>query len=74
MMIRQEGGKGLSNRLLFHQNDLSEFFAIVEFCNPGVLGSPSVFSRVFEQPIVQARQPGATKAEKHLGQERGASF
>ncbi len=53
------------------QNDLSEFFAIVEFCNPGVLGSAGVFGRVFEQPIVQARQPAATPAEKKLGQQRG---
>jgi hypothetical protein len=53
------------------KNDLSEFFAIVEFCNPGVLGSSNVFTRVFEQPIVQARQPGATKTEQRLGQERG---
>lgn len=56
------------------QNDLQEFYSIVEFCNPGVLGSSAAFKRVYEDPIVTARQPGATKEELSLGEERGAEL
>ncbi|XP_072023866.1 DNA repair and recombination protein RAD54B-like [Amphiura filiformis] len=56
------------------QNDLQEFFAIVEFCNPGVLGSSGAFHRVYEDPILRSRQPGATKKEKELGETRAAEL
>ncbi|CAC5403019.1 RAD54B [Mytilus coruscus] len=56
------------------QNDLQEFFSIVEFCNPGVLGSSGAFKRVYEGPIVASRQPEATPAEIELGEERGAEL
>ncbi|RUS75526.1 hypothetical protein EGW08_016716 [Elysia chlorotica] len=52
------------------QNDLQEFFSIVEFCNPGILGSSSAFRRVYEEPIVASRQPRASAEEKELGSER----
>ncbi|GFO23418.1 DNA repair and recombination protein rad54 [Plakobranchus ocellatus] len=52
------------------QNDLQEFFSIVEFCNPGILGSSSAFRRVYEEPIVASRQPRASAQEKELGKER----
>ncbi|XP_056017684.1 DNA repair and recombination protein RAD54B-like [Ostrea edulis] len=56
------------------QNDLQEFYSIVEFCNPGVLGSSSSFKRVFETPIVASRQPGASPEEVELGAERGSEL
>ncbi|VDI75014.1 DNA repair and recombination protein RAD54B [Mytilus galloprovincialis] len=56
------------------QNDLQEFFSIVEFCNPGVLGSSGAFRRVYEGPIVASRQPEATPAEIELGEERGSEL
>jgi DNA repair and recombination protein RAD54B len=52
------------------QNDLGEFFAIVEFCNPGVIGTPGVFRRVYEEPIVRSKQPDATTEERKLGEAR----
>ncbi|XP_077986095.1 DNA repair and recombination protein RAD54B-like [Glandiceps talaboti] len=52
------------------QNDLQEFFSIVEFCNPGILGSRSAFKRVYEDPIVRSRQPEADEEEKELGEAR----
>jgi SNF2 family DNA or RNA helicase len=30
------------------QNHLDEFYAMVNFCNPGVLGTPSQFRRHYE--------------------------
>ena len=71
------------------QNDLGEFFAIVEFVNPGllsvahnthfrqiiqsilgVLGTPTMFRRVYEEPIVASKQPDATKDIRKLGEDR----
>lgn len=47
-----------------------QFYAMVNFCNPGVLGSPSEFRRHFESPILQGREPGSTADEAQLGIER----
>lgn len=56
------------------QNDLSEFFAIVEFVNPGVLGTPAIFRRVYEEPIVQSKQPDAYKDVRALGEARATEL
>ncbi|XP_050024502.2 DNA repair and recombination protein RAD54B-like [Dermacentor andersoni] len=52
------------------QNDLQEFFALVDFCNPGILGKSSSFRRIYEEPILRSQLPGATEEEKELGQAR----
>ncbi|XP_077532436.1 DNA repair and recombination protein RAD54B-like isoform X2 [Haemaphysalis longicornis] len=52
------------------QNDLQEFFSLVDFCNPGVLGSSSSFRRVFEEPILRSQLPQASEEERELGQAR----
>ncbi|OCT76996.1 hypothetical protein XELAEV_18032199mg [Xenopus laevis] len=56
------------------QNDLQEFFALIEFVNPAVLGSLSTYRKVFEEPIVRSREPTATPEEKNLGEERAAEL
>ncbi|KAF9974523.1 helicase [Actinomortierella ambigua] len=52
------------------QNDLGEFFSMIDFVNPGLFESYSAFKRVFEDPIVRSRQPGCSIAEADLGKER----
>eukprot|EP00118_Oscarella_pearsei_P020799 m.229567 g.229567 ORF g.229567 m.229567 type:complete len:886 (+) comp40045_c0_seq52:113-2770(+) len=52
------------------QNDLLEFFALVDFCNPGVLGSASSFHRVYDEPILRSRQSDRSDEEKELGRAR----
>nr|XP_037284031.1 DNA repair and recombination protein RAD54B-like [Rhipicephalus microplus] len=52
------------------QNDLQEFFALVDFCNPGILGKSSSFRRIYEEPILRSQLPGATEEEKELGPAR----
>lgn len=52
------------------QNELSEFFAMVDFVNPGLLGTFKSFMKEFEGPIVQARQPGASKKAVEKGEAR----
>ena len=51
------------------QNDLSEFFAMVNFVNDGILGSQKGFSKDFEKPIMRSRQPDATATEIERGQD-----
>ncbi|KAG2497992.1 hypothetical protein HYH03_004251 [Edaphochlamys debaryana] len=56
------------------QNHLDEFFAMVDFCNPGVLGQPAQFRRHYEVPILASREPGATADQIALGEERSAEL
>jgi DNA repair and recombination RAD54-like protein len=45
------------------QNELEEFFNMVNFCNPGVLGTISEFKKRYERPILLSREPEVTKEE-----------
>ncbi|KAJ7001101.1 protein CHROMATIN REMODELING 25 [Populus alba x Populus x berolinensis] len=56
------------------QNDLEEFFAMVNFTNPGVLGDAAYFRRYYETPIICGREPTATEEEKKLGAERSGEL
>lgn len=52
------------------QNDLGEFFTMVDFVNPGLLGKYATFKRNFEIPIIKSRQPEATQEELDQGKEQ----
>lgn len=49
------------------QNDLQEFYALVDFVNPGILGSPSEFGRNFEKPILASKEPHSPSEVVKLG-------
>lgn len=49
------------------QNDLNELFTLVDFVNPGVLGSRNEFRRNFEDHIVRSQQTDANDVEKEIG-------
>lgn len=49
------------------QNDLGEFFTMVDFLNPGILGTYPSFKRNFEVPIIKSRQPEAMKKDVEKG-------
>ncbi|KIW84842.1 hypothetical protein Z517_00230 [Fonsecaea pedrosoi CBS 271.37] len=51
------------------QNDLGEFFSMVNFVNDGCLGSQKGFIRDFEKPIMRSRQPDALPADIERGQD-----
>ncbi|KAH8153453.1 uncharacterized protein LAJ45_02266 [Morchella importuna] len=53
------------------QNDLHEFYIMVDFVNPGLLESYATFRKEFEGPIVKSRQPGAAKRDVEKGRARG---
>ncbi|RMZ78364.1 hypothetical protein DV738_g3845, partial [Chaetothyriales sp. CBS 135597] len=50
------------------QNDLTEFYCMVNFVNDGCLGSAKAFVRDFENPIMKSRQPQATADAIEKGQ------
>ncbi|KAG6600328.1 Protein CHROMATIN REMODELING 25, partial [Cucurbita argyrosperma subsp. sororia] len=56
------------------QNDLEEFFAMVNFTNPGILGDVTYFRRYYEAPIICGREPTATEDEKMLGAQRSTEL
>ena len=47
---------------------------MVNFCNPGVLGSPAEFRKRFENPILAGREPDATDEAAKLGSERSSEL
>lgn len=56
------------------QNDLGEFHAMAEFCNPGLLDDYNVFRRVYESPILKSRAPDASAKEIEIGETRTAQL
>lgn len=50
------------------QNDLGEFHAMVEFCNPTLLDDYSVFKRLFEAPILASRLPDCSPKAREAGE------
>ncbi|KAG7177049.1 DNA repair and recombination protein RAD54-like 1 [Homarus americanus] len=51
-----------------------ELFALVEFVNPGVLGSSLSFRHIYEDPIIASQQPNASQTEKELGASRATQL
>ncbi|KAK9044328.1 hypothetical protein V6N11_072638 [Hibiscus sabdariffa] len=56
------------------QNDLEEFFAMVNFTNPGILGDVAYFRRYYETPIICGREPTSSEEEKKLAAERSSEL
>ncbi|CAI4213329.1 unnamed protein product [Parascedosporium putredinis] len=51
------------------QNDLSEYFSLISFANPDLLGSRLEFRKRFELAILRGRDAAATEAERQRGDE-----
>ncbi|KAJ1940954.1 DNA-dependent ATPase protein rad54, partial [Linderina macrospora] len=51
------------------QNDLSEYFSLLNFTNPGLLGSTQEFRKKYELPILRGRDALATDSEQKRGDE-----
>ena len=52
------------------QNDLSEFFMMVDLVNPDLLGSFKQFTKQYEAPIIKSRQPSALNKDVEKGAAR----
>ncbi|KAK0713777.1 P-loop containing nucleoside triphosphate hydrolase protein [Lasiosphaeria miniovina] len=51
------------------QNDLSEYFALISFANPDLLGTNNEFRKRFEIPILRGRDASASEADRKRGDE-----
>lgn len=51
------------------QNDLSEYFALLNFANPNYLGTRNEFRKRFEIPILRGRDADGTDENKKKGDE-----
>ncbi|XP_039015283.1 LOW QUALITY PROTEIN: protein CHROMATIN REMODELING 25-like [Hibiscus syriacus] len=56
------------------QNDLEEFFSMVNFTNQGILGDVAYFRRYYETPIICGREPTSSEEEKKLAAERSSEL
>lgn len=52
------------------QNDLSEYFALLNFANPNYLGTRQDFRKKYEIPILRGRDAAGTDADRQKGDER----
>lgn len=52
------------------QNDLNEYFSLLNFANPGLLGTPAEFRKNYEIPILKGRDSTCTDSERLLSQEK----
>ncbi|KAL6942233.1 hypothetical protein ACO0QE_003401 [Hanseniaspora vineae] len=52
------------------QNDLSEYFALLNFSNPGLLGTRLEFRKNFELPIIRGRDADATEKQVAAGHQK----
>lgn len=52
------------------QNDLLEYFSLVNFVNKGLLGSAVQFRKSFETPILRGRDADASQNDRQKGDEK----
>jgi DNA repair and recombination protein RAD54 and RAD54-like protein len=51
------------------QNDLSEYFSLISFANPNLLGTRLEFRKRYEIPILKGRDAAGTDADRQKGDE-----
>ncbi|XP_053672197.1 DNA repair and recombination protein RAD54-like [Anopheles nili] len=52
------------------QNDLTEYYSLLHFVNPGMLGSTAEFRKQFENPILRGQDANSTESEREKATER----
>lgn len=56
------------------QNDLSEYYSLLNFANPGYLGTRNEFRKKFENAILKGRDADASDAEREKGDQKLAEL
>ena len=56
------------------QNDLMEYFSLLNFANPNLLGTRTEFRKQYELPILRGRDAAGTEADQQKGNERLAEL
>ena len=71
-------GLNVSRRVILSgtpiQNDLSEYFSLLNFANPSLLGTRMEFRKQYELPILRGRDAAGTEADQQKGNERLAEL
>jgi DNA repair and recombination RAD54-like protein len=52
------------------QNDLLEYFSLIQFVNGTILGTATEFRKRFENPILRGRDAAASDADQKIGNEK----
>ncbi|CAG8788164.1 17954_t:CDS:10, partial [Gigaspora margarita] len=52
------------------QNDLSEYFSLLNFANPNFLGTPNEFRKNYENPILRGRDAEASEKEREISDQK----
>ncbi|RKP36246.1 DNA repair protein, SNF2 family [Dimargaris cristalligena] len=52
------------------QNDLTEYFSLLNFANPGLLGSTNEFRKNYENPILRGRDSCASEKEREVSDQK----
>ncbi|KAG0307228.1 DNA-dependent ATPase protein rad54, partial [Dissophora globulifera] len=52
------------------QNDLSEYFSLLNFANPGLLGSTAEFRKNYELPILRGRDSEASDKDQEISNQK----
>ena len=47
---------------------------MINFCNPGALGTEGEFNKYYANPVLCAREPDASEPDKARGQERSTEL
>ena len=67
-------GLNVSRRVILSgtpiQNDLSEYFSLLNFANPNLLGTRSEFRKQYELPILRGRDAAGSDTDRQKGDER----
>ena len=67
-------GLNVSRRVILSgtpiQNDLSEYFSLLNFANPNLLGTRNEFRKQYELPILRGRDAAGTDVDRQKGDER----
>ncbi|KAI9328313.1 putative DNA recombination and repair protein Rad54B [Zopfochytrium polystomum] len=56
------------------QNDLSEYYSLLSFAAPGVLGTEAEFRKNFENPILRGRDSDASDADRQRSEEKATEL
>ena len=64
----------LTRIIFILQNDLSEYYSLLDFANPGLLGTPNEFRRNFENPILRGRDADASEKDRQVSDQKVAEF
>ena len=53
---------------------IPEYFSLLNFANPGLLGTPNEFRRNYENPILRGRDADATEHERSISDQKLAEL